>query len=71
MRSCCCAQVKLPNGNRGGALCPFCKSEFSVYFKGPRSAEEKEVCRAEERRISQATLRAIEVKLQSLYFAEI
>lgn len=58
---CSSLQVKLPNGNRGGALCPYCKSEFSVMFRGAQTAEERAASEAEELRVTEATLRAREV----------
>lgn len=63
--STCILQVKLPNGNRGGALCPYCKAEFSVMFRGAQTAEERAASHAEEQRITEATLRAREVILIS------
>ena len=63
--SLCILQVKLPNGNRGGALCPYCKAEFSVMFRGAQTAEERAASHAEEQRITEATLRAREVISQA------
>ena len=61
-------QVKLPNGARVGSLCPFCKAEFSVNFRGPRSLAEKEAVQAEEQRIVEATLRARQVRPIALVY---
>ena len=49
-------QVKSPGGRN--ALCPYCKREFAVTFRGPKSTEERQQEKHDEQTVIEATIRA-------------
>lgn len=53
-------QVKSPPG-LGTVLCPYCKVEFSVVYKGLKSAAEKHRDKLERQKALEANLRAQQV----------
>ena len=57
---CAPAQVKSPPG-LGTVLCPYCKVEFSVVYKGLKSAAEKHRDKLERQKALEANLRAQQV----------
>ena len=62
-------QVQVRNKKLPGALCPFCKANLVVVFRGPRTEVERSLARLEEERVLQALALARLVRKLALAWA--